>query len=107
MASVIATVEGARGSRHRQRIEAGSWNLFVDSGLAIDDDSQQPAVRVGRLTEPMEGRAGRIAGEFFSRERRTAGTTAIFEGLPSQDATAAVVAEGDERRGKISGFPEL
>jgi enamine deaminase RidA (YjgF/YER057c/UK114 family) len=42
------------------------------------------------LTGPMEEKAGRIAGEFFSRERRTAGTMAIFEGLPSVDATAAV-----------------
>jgi enamine deaminase RidA (YjgF/YER057c/UK114 family) len=42
------------------------------------------------LTGPMEEKAGRIADEFFSRERRPAGTTGIFEGLPSLDATAAV-----------------
>ena len=42
------------------------------------------------LTGPIEEKAGRIASEFFSRERRPAGTMAIFEGLPSLDAMAAV-----------------
>jgi enamine deaminase RidA (YjgF/YER057c/UK114 family) len=42
------------------------------------------------LTRAMEEKAGRIADEFFPRERQPAGTAMMFEGLPSLDATAAV-----------------
>ena len=42
------------------------------------------------LTRPVEEKTGRIAIELFPREPRPPATAAIFEGLPSLDATAAV-----------------
>jgi len=42
------------------------------------------------LTRAAEERVGRIEGEFSARGRKAAGTTVLFEGLPSLDATMAV-----------------